>query len=1118
MNNIRLGHLFILFILVNLSAMGQNIDTLYFNKKGKEVRSPAKAEYFREIKRDQNGKPEGWVLETYMDGTAKWDGKLSGEYPDVLEGTCSWYDKEGILLDLARYESSQRIDEWPDLLRLELEKLNFPYGIFKPNSEIYLHELGVKLYIAGYYDEAVSSLLLGARIASQKKRFASEATIYNDLGNLVGQFGYPSVSLIYQTRAMKIWKRLTKTEDLIHTMNSMGNAHLRLTQLDEAEQVLLEAKQLGEARLSLINLSIPTKLVTTYLNLGAVYHKKGNYDLASHYLKKAESKAKVLNLDKELAICFHSQSTLKQELGENLEGLSLLKKSLSLWQDQGNSAEINSLHTDIGVIYNNLGEYQQALEYFLRAQAQADSLDWPYRSAFSHTWIGYAHHQMGHHESAIHYLLKSLSLFSEFEIDANITNALHFLALAYEAIGNDQKAISHLERALRIHQSLDQKLGEALIQNNIGNIHIRNKDYDLAIKAYLKALKLMETLNAKIELATTFNNLASAFEGIKEFPMSISYHHKALSIRKDLNLKQDQAYSFNNLGALYLQIEKYDSAQFYLEKSLSIRKDIGAKRDLSMTYALLGYCHYEEERFTKAIQLFDQSLELNQHLFRSAKGDLSKLNSLNDATDIIDVAIECNLLENHSEKAFYLSEKLKGRLLNQYLKEARIKNAKIPFPLSAEKDSIDRDIRKWDSLLTTISNSADQAYFLDKKSASIQHKRIIKAKIREIVPEYTNLNSFNSVPLDSLQELLAEGEVILSFHDGYNYDAFLITKSGFNFFPLAPRSYIDSLIHAFRYTYIEVSKDALRKSNFKEKQRLSGIFYHISRALYKELIFPIKKSDLIENKKLIIIPAGNLHTVPFETLISDSSQKPFKDYNYLVKQHQISYFPSIFSFFFMRSSAPYAPESDLEFTGVALTDFTQTQCKDETGNSFMNLSVSLEQTSSFFSPSRCRILKDGNATESTLKQKNFGHSRYIHFITHAEVFRGTPDYSKIVLQSDTTNTGCLELHEIYDLDWNADLISLAACETGLGHFNRGEGMIGFSHGFFYAGTRSIVLSLWPVQDRSTQVFFDQFYERLQLREGRGKYNSFREAQLNMISGEKFSNPYYWGAFLFLGEK
>lgn len=147
--------------------------------------------------------------------------------------------------------------------------------------------------------------------------------------------------------------------------------------------------------------------------------------------------------------------------------------------------------------------------------------------------------------------------------------------------------------------------------------------------------------------------------------------------------------------------------------------------------------------------------------------------------------------------------------------------------------------------------------------------------------------------------------------------------------------------------------------------------------------------------------------------------------------------------------------------------------------------------------------------------------RVLHFATHAFLDSNHPELSGIVLsmvdRQGRPQDGFLHLHEIYNLKLNADLVVLSACRTALGREVRSEGLVGLTRGFMYAGAPQVLASLWDVRDRSTAELMRRFYEAL-LRRGRPPGAALREAQLSMLRDPRWSNPYYWAAFVMEGER
>jgi CHAT domain-containing protein len=161
-----------------------------------------------------------------------------------------------------------------------------------------------------------------------------------------------------------------------------------------------------------------------------------------------------------------------------------------------------------------------------------------------------------------------------------------------------------------------------------------------------------------------------------------------------------------------------------------------------------------------------------------------------------------------------------------------------------------------------------------------------------------------------------------------------------------------------------------------------------------------------------------------------------------------------------------------------------------------------------------------DASRDAVLRTNLEDYRIVHFATHGLIDPRYPDLSSLALsQFDSTGTrtnGFLRLPDIYGLRLNADLVVLSACETALGRDIRGEGLLGLTQGFLYAGAKSLVASLWPVADRATAELMARFYDNA-LKQGMRPAEALRRAQLSIAAEPRWRDPYYWSAFVLLGE-
>ncbi|MEQ8424626.1 MAG: CHAT domain-containing protein, partial [Cyclobacteriaceae bacterium] len=156
------------------------------------------------------------------------------------------------------------------------------------------------------------------------------------------------------------------------------------------------------------------------------------------------------------------------------------------------------------------------------------------------------------------------------------------------------------------------------------------------------------------------------------------------------------------------------------------------------------------------------------------------------------------------------------------------------------------------------------------------------------------------------------------------------------------------------------------------------------------------------------------------------------------------------------------------------------------------------------------------ADEDQIKSASIKEYKYLHFATHGVVDEQNPELSRIFLSQGQSEDGNLYSGEIYNLELDADLVALSACETGLGKISKGEGVIGLSRALVYAGARSIIVSFWNVADASTSQLMTEFYAKLLSQNNNDFAAALRSSKLKMISEGKYAPPYYWAPFVILG--
>ena len=387
-------------------------------------------------------------------------------------------------------------------------------------------------------------------------------------------------------------------------------------------------------------------------------------------------------------------------------------------------------------------------------------------------------------------------------------------------------------------------------------------------------------------------------------------------------------------------------------------------------------------------------------------------------------------------------------------------------------------------------------------------------KVRKEDREQASLMTVEPLGLRQVQELLDPGTTLLEY---------FVTAKKF--------SHGLSRKKSFSSQRVELSKEklsglvkTLRESIFTLGEQEK--FNETSAVLHKQLIEPLLPH--ITGKELIIVPHDVLHYLPFHALVGS-------DGRYLIEKYPVYYLSSASLLQFVKEKRKAGGEKVLAFGNPDLGD-------PEKNLEFAELEAK-EVKAAY--PDRVFTSEKG-ATEEKSKTLSPNHD-ILHFATHAKLNEDDPLSSAVLLAREDKEDGRLEVREIFGMELKAKLVVLSGCETGLGKLSTGDELVGLTRAFIYAGTPSVVASLWSVDDSSTAHLMASFYRNLKTM---SKVEALRQAQLELIRGEgrsdllarrgvggigklgetvksesasqdpisiSTSHPYFWAPFILVGD-
>jgi CHAT domain-containing protein len=425
----------------------------------------------------------------------------------------------------------------------------------------------------------------------------------------------------------------------------------------------------------------------------------------------------------------------------------------------------------------------------------------------------------------------------------------------------------------------------------------------------------------------------------------------------------------------------------------------------------------------------------------------------------------------YSDYVNYLFEQKKH--LNAF-KIVEQSKARALVDVLASKKNFDASSKKSSELLSELDKAEYDALQF-ASNASRTRSVVIQQNIEATDKQLSSLISVKSTTVSGIQSKLKKNEVLIEYYGNEEkYFIFVLTKN------------------SIKSVKIDSSNLENHVTNYRAalSTRDSKKYKSASKALYNTVIKPVK--HLIKGKKLTVVPHGSLHYVPFASLWDGK--------RYLVQNYQIRTLPS-----------------------ASVMEFLQNKVTNKAGNLLIlgnpdlgdpQYDLPAAQEESLRLAKRVKgskVLLRKKATETALKK--YGSSfKNIHFAMHGLFEAEKPLSSGLFLAPDSENDGRLTVSELYDLDLNADLVTLSACETALGETKSGDDVIGFTRGFLYAGANSIVSSLWEVDDEATRDLMLRFYKELK---SNNKARALQKAQLRVM--KKYPHPYYWAAFQLTGQ-
>ena len=947
-----------------------------------------------------------------------------------------------------------------------------------------------------------------------EKQYGQAAKALRNAGEISELLGDTLNATIFYNRSLDFSRRSKNLSEEAHARNDLSYLQFiagdTVNAVNNCSAALKIGKSLGDKAV----------IAQATSNIGETYYSSGDFKKAIEHQEVA------LNLWRELTD-IRGQSQALVALGYDYINLAEPKRALELFdQAVAFSQSIHDLHGEalaliaLSSLKAKISEPQQALDALNKARELSERIGDQTSLAIVISRVGVIYFGLGNNEKALEFATEGNRLFERSDEKWGAAENRVMLGKIHHAFGEEELALKYLNEAVDRFRSLSMPRLESQALQDIGLVYSTLNDNQKAIDAYQRSMKLLRPGQDQQRLAYTLNYIGRCYENEHDYKTASDYYDRALPLSRVASDQAAEILTLHNLAQVERALGNLDAARANIEASIALTESFRAKvvsQDLRASYFATVRQNYE---------LYIEVLMM-LHKMRPSEGFDSA------AFGVSERARARSLLETLQEAQTNVREGVDPSLLEREKTLQAELNLKAERQMkltgSQEKGEVDKVAQEINSLTTELAAVRDQ--------------------IRSTSPHYAALTAPQPLDLREVQQRLIDDDSILleyALADERSY-VWVVTRTAVSTYELGSRKDIEESakrLYANVVAYQIVPGQPVEQTEERRKRADDSIQSETT-SLSKLILGPL--AGTLGNKRLVIIPDGALQYIPFQALLDPDSNASVP--RFLLESHEIVNEPSASTLSLLITEARERKPAPNSVAVVADPVFevddprVKRASQDATPESAETKRVKQALRDVGISADGVqipRLFSSGKEADAIMSYAPWGtglkavgfeanrdwilgehlaNYRVVHFATHGLINNEHPELSGIVFslfdQQGRGQDGFLRLHDIYNLHLPADLVVLSACSTGLGKDVRGEGLIGLTRGFMYAGASGVVASLWKVDDEATAELMKLFYAGL-FQNGLSPAAALKEAQLTMSQQKRWQSPYYWAGFVLQG--
>ncbi len=884
----------------------------------------------------------------------------------------------------------------------------------------------------------------------------------------------------------------------------------------------------------------------------------------------AESRRAALEKYREALLLFRAAGDKAQEagaldgigvvydsLGEKQKAFEFLNQALPLRRAAGDRQGEAVTLTNLGVIYRSLGEMQKAIEYYNQSLLIIRSVGDRDTEAATLNNLGAAYRALGELQKALDVYAQALPIWKALGNHRGEAVTLSNLGGVYRSLGEQEKALEFYNQSLvRAREVKDRRIeGETL--NNIGAVHRVLGNQRQALEFFNQALEIRRAVGDRRGEATTLNNLGSLSVSLGENQKALEFYDPSLKLWRTVGDRSGEAGTLHNTGEVFYITGEKDKALKYFNEALALRRAVEDYQGEATTLYGIARIERDEGHLPEAQRDIEAVLVIVEKLRSKVASPELRASYFANVQKYYEFYITL-LMSLHKQtpakhfdaSALQASERARARSLLDLLQEA-----KADLKQNVEATLLAREKRLLDLINAKAALQA-QAYGNAQRAAAAKslgeeinqlsnEYESLQEQIKKSNPRYAELTNTQAPTLAEISKLLDEQTLLLEYKlgDERSY-LWVVSSNNLESYELPARSEIETLAQEVYKLLVERNRRLTGETTAQTQSRLETTEQRLQNAvsqLGQMLLAPI--ATQLGNKRLVIVADGALQFIPFGVLTMPKANQA------LIATNEVVNLPSIAVLSQLRRDGgksskanksvavfadPVFEQDDPRLQSAqqkkpgAPNNSTPTQALrdvdlEQNANGLPRLMASREEAKMItrFAPKNTFFTAlDFEASRERATNAEIGQYRILHFATHSLLNTSRPELSGVVLSlfdnRGNERDGFLRLNQIYTLKLSSELVVLSACQTALGKEVKGEGLIGLTRGFMYAGASRVIASLWKVDDEATSELMKLFYQN-HLQKKLPASQALRAAQVELQKQARWRSAYYWGAFVLQGD-